>query len=181
MKRWRLISSKTAFHNQWVCVEQRKYRRPDGTTLDFFVNKGADIVSVLGVTKDRKIVLVEQYRPAVNTITIDLPGGAIEKRETPITAAKREFQEETGLKIYKLRKLITIYHDSGRSNQKKHVFVGEVQLANSQKTNKLHDGCKLNFIPFNQLLAKIEHGDNKRVYEPGSILAILLYASRKQL
>lgn len=179
MKRWRLISSKTAFHNQWVHVECRQYRKPDGEILDFFVNKGANIVSVLGITDDRKVIVVEQYRPAVNTITIDLPGGAIKKHEAPITAAKREFQEETGLKINKLRKLVSVYHDSGKSNQKKHFFVGNVYLMNSQKTNQLHDGCRSNFVSFDQLLAEIKRDGGRRIYEPSLILAILLYTSCK--
>ncbi|MDO8570281.1 MAG: NUDIX hydrolase [Candidatus Daviesbacteria bacterium] len=175
MKQWQLISSTPAFHNRWVHIEQKKYQKPDGETIDFFVNEGTEIVSVLGLTNDNKVVVVKQFRPAVSAITVDLPGGGVNKNENPAHAAKREFQEETGLNIVKLKKLITVFHDSGRSNQKKHFFVGEVSTTRYIRNKKLHDECQVDLISLNKLLPLNGNLYKRKIYEPSMILAITFY------
>ena len=61
--------------------------------------KGA--VAILAVTEDRKVILVEQYRPPVNRKVIELPAGLagdipLQEDEPLVVAAKRELKEETG-------------------------------------------------------------------------------------
>jgi ADP-ribose pyrophosphatase len=56
-----------------------------------------DSAIILGVTKDRLVPLVRQYRPALERHTIELPSGAIHTDETPHDAALRELAEEVGL------------------------------------------------------------------------------------
>ena len=62
----------------------------------------ADTVEVIGVTKDKKIIIQEQRQPDTSWFT-SLPGGRMEKGESPTQAAKREFLEETGYQINKLK------------------------------------------------------------------------------
>ncbi len=61
--------------------------------------KGA--VAILAVTEDRKVILVEQYRPPVDRKVIELPAGLagdipLQEDEPLIVAARRELKEETG-------------------------------------------------------------------------------------
>ena len=58
-------------------------------------------VAILAITDDRKVVLVEQYRPPVRTRTIELPAGLagdipLQEDEPLLTAAQRELKEESG-------------------------------------------------------------------------------------
>lgn len=68
------------------------------------------VVIILACTPDNKLLLVEQFRPPVDSLVIELPAGLVNdqkgKRETVITAAKRELLEETGYTAKKYRKLI---------------------------------------------------------------------------
>jgi ADP-ribose pyrophosphatase len=57
-----------------------------------------DSAIILGVTKDRLVPLVRQYRPALERQTVELPSGAIHTGETPHDAALRELAEEVGLR-----------------------------------------------------------------------------------
>ncbi|KAK9700969.1 hypothetical protein K7432_011958 [Basidiobolus ranarum] len=55
-----------------------------------------DVVAIIHQEKQKSIVLVVQYRPAVDTFTIEFPSGLIDKDEDVKAAALRELKEETG-------------------------------------------------------------------------------------
>src|SRR5688500_1779052 len=71
-------------------------------TWEYAKRKGiTGIVGVVAVTDDRKLVLVEQHRPAVGKRVIELPAGLAgdderSAREELAAAARRELLEETG-------------------------------------------------------------------------------------
>src|ERR1039458_9331285 len=62
----------------------------------YYVIEGADYVSIFAQREDGKIILVRQYRPAVEEMTLELPAGTVATGELPEQAALRELEEETG-------------------------------------------------------------------------------------
>ena len=62
----------------------------------FYVLDSPSWVNIIPVTKDGNIVLIKQYRHGSNSITIEIPGGLVEKAEQSRNAAERECTEETG-------------------------------------------------------------------------------------
>ena len=73
-----------------------------------------DYACVLAFTEDQKILLVRQYRPAIETTTLELPSGIIDPGETPAQAALRELTEETAYAASDLEVLGAMYVDPGR-------------------------------------------------------------------
>src|SRR6476646_7451845 len=53
-------------------------------------------VGIIPILSNDEIILIKQYRHAVNEYLIEIPAGKIENKESPIEAAKRELEEETG-------------------------------------------------------------------------------------
>ncbi|MDQ6723521.1 MAG: NUDIX hydrolase [Thermoproteota archaeon] len=53
-------------------------------------------VGIIPIINNDEIMLIKQYRHAVNEYLIEIPAGKIENAESPIEAAKRELEEETG-------------------------------------------------------------------------------------
>lgn len=69
--------------------------------------KGA--AAVMPVTEDGKILMVRQYRNALNRETLEIPAGARDNVEEPFSVcAGRELEEETGYRAGRLELLVTV-------------------------------------------------------------------------
>jgi ADP-ribose diphosphatase len=55
-----------------------------------------DEIMIFALTKQQEVVLIKQYRHGVQKAIVELPGGSVDKGESPLEAAKRELMEETG-------------------------------------------------------------------------------------
>ena len=70
------------------------------------------IVGIIAVTNDRKLILVEQYRPPVGKNVIEIPAGLagdspMTRNEDLVLAAARELEEETGYRASRMIELAT--------------------------------------------------------------------------
>jgi ADP-ribose pyrophosphatase len=92
---WRLLSERPA-HEGWLSVNVRRYQLPDGRECDWEVIKLGDIVSVLPITPDGRIVAIRMFRAGPDRVVTQLPGGFVDPGEDPAVAAARELTEETG-------------------------------------------------------------------------------------
>lgn len=78
----------------------------DGSTTTFEIAKRADAVSIIPIIDDKLVILHEEQPHRGKTI--GFPGGHIEQHdESPLMAAKRELQEETGM-VFNSIKLVAI-------------------------------------------------------------------------
>jgi len=67
-----------------------------GALKRFSLIHSADWVNVIALTADQRVVLIRQYRPGVDRVCLEIPGGMIDPGEDPCAAAARELAEETG-------------------------------------------------------------------------------------
>ena len=95
-----------------------------------FVDDFAIIVPVLG--RD-KLVMVWNYRHAIQGWELELPAGHIENGESPESCARRELEEETGYSASSWKKLGWFHPSPGMSSQRAHAY-----LARKLKKGALH-------------------------------------------
>jgi len=135
IKKWEEISREIVFQKYSRKIEKVIYRLPDGKESDFYLKKEGPAVGILALTKDKKVILVRQYRPGPNEILNELPGGYIGENETPEQAAERELLEETG---YKGKiKLVTTVFDCAYSTMKRYCMVAsDCEKLAEQKLDK---------------------------------------------
>jgi ADP-ribose pyrophosphatase len=92
---WELVTQRPG-PGRWMNVVTNIYRMPNGAEVDWDLLVAPDAVAVFAVTDSQEVVLARQYRPGPNCFLNELPGGNLNKDETPLEAARRELQEETG-------------------------------------------------------------------------------------
>ncbi len=150
---------------------------PDGETIKFasLVKKpGTNIVALL----DKHTILLDrQYRPAIKKWIYELPGGKIEKGETPAHNAFRELEEETGYKASKMELLLKLYNAPHVSNDFQYIF-----LATGLKKTKQHlergEIIKLCRIKIRDLDKMIEKG---RITDAATIVGLMLFLKRARV
>ncbi len=71
-------------------------RESDKKESTFFVVENPDWVNIIALTKNKEVVLIEQFRHGTEEVILEIPGGMIDEDEEAETAARRELLEETG-------------------------------------------------------------------------------------
>ena len=100
-------------------------------TWDFIKHKGA--AAVVPVTDDGRILMVKQYRNALERDTLEVPAGALDKEDEPgIVCAGRELEEETGYRSEDLDWLITLRTTVAFCNERIEVYVARNLIPSKQ-------------------------------------------------
>ncbi len=101
------------FRGRVFHVEQARVRLPNGrrTTLDIVRHRGS--VVLIPQPAPGKVILIRQYRYAIDRWIWELPAGTLDPGEGPAAAARRECAEEIGLAPGKVTKLTELYPTPG--------------------------------------------------------------------
>lgn len=121
-----LEGDEVVYSTRWFDLVSREI--PDSADRHFFVST-KDYVGVIPVTEKGEIILVRQWRPVVNSFTLELPSGHVEAGETPEEAAAKELLEETGYVPSRITALGRVSPCTGRlGNQMWCFFAHDVAL-----------------------------------------------------
>ncbi|EFD93106.1 MAG: NUDIX hydrolase [Candidatus Parvarchaeum acidophilus ARMAN-5] len=91
-----------------------------------------DVVMVAVLNNKNELLFEKHFRPIMGKVLYELPAGYVDKGESPIKAAARELEEETGYKAKKIKSLFKSYISTGRSKQLMHFFIAD-QLTKGKK------------------------------------------------
>jgi ADP-ribose pyrophosphatase len=91
----------------------------------YYSLKLPDYAAVVAITDDERVLIVRQYRPAVEHDTLELPSGLVDAGETPEEAARRELLEETGYQAGDVAVLGGMEPDTGRLGNRIWSFVAK--------------------------------------------------------
>ena len=111
------IDGKTIFNGKVLKLEHDKVLCPNGNEAYREIIRHPGGAAVLCVTKEKKVVLIKQFRYAYNEIIYEIPAGKLEKGEDPKFSAIRELEEETGYKANSIEFLTSIYPTCGYTDE----------------------------------------------------------------
>ena len=97
LKPWKRIEPTKVLHKGWRTVIEKTFVRNDGKIVTAETNdpEGIEAAAIIAITPEKRVVIARQFRVGPEKIFDDLPGGAVDKGETPEQAVIRELAEET--------------------------------------------------------------------------------------
>ena len=83
----------------------------------------SDCIAVVALDKQDNVLLVRQFRHAVDKFLLEIPAGGIDPGEEPVDSVRRELQEEIGYFPRKIDKLGGFYTTPGYGTEYLHCFL----------------------------------------------------------
>jgi len=153
-------------------------RMPDGRVVqrDFIHYPGAAVV--LPILDDGSIVMIRNYRFAVQEHLWELVAGVLEKGEDPASCAARELAEETGYTAGKIEKLGAFYTGPGTTDELIHAFVA-TELADGRQNLERYEQITVEPVAEHDVRRMILDG---RIHDAKTIATLAMFwLSRGQL
>lgn len=117
------LHTEQIFSGRVISLQVEEVELPNGKTSKREIIKHPGAVAIIAITDDEKIVMVEQYRKALERNIIEIPAGKLEKDEEPKGCAIRELEEETGYECESIDWLISFYTSPGFADELVHLYV----------------------------------------------------------
>ena len=132
-------------------------------------NGGAAVVAV---TDEGKILMVRQWRNALDRYTLELPAGALEANEEGAVCVARELEEETGYKSMNIEWLVSTHSWVAFTNELVEIYVAKDLVASEQKFDE-EESIELEEYTIDELKEMIFKG---MITDSKTVAGILAYA-----
>jgi ADP-ribose pyrophosphatase len=173
------IRKEKIFNGKVVQLYVEDVQLPNGKTSKREVIKHPGAVAIIPITKEGKLVLVRQYRKALERVLIEIPAGKLEKGEEPLATAQRELEEETGYRAQSMRHIVSFYTSPGFADELIHLYMAE-------GLEKLEDAASLDEDEFVDILEvtleeALEMLEKREIYDAKTAYALQYLQLRRVL
>jgi len=175
MQRINRINRELKYSGTMIDIYSDTISVPNGNIVhwDFVKHKGA--AAVVPITDDGKIVMVRQYRNALDRETLEIPAGGLNSQDEPtIEAAARELEEETGYKSNNLELLITIATTVAFCNEKIDIYLARNLIQSKQNLDE-DEYVEVEVYTLDELTDMIYAG---KINDSKTISAIMSYKNK---
>jgi ADP-ribose pyrophosphatase len=118
----RILATRRVYEGKVLSLDVDEVEEPGGIRAVREVVRHRGSVAALPVHDDGRVVLVRQYRYAVDASVWELPAGRLDPGESVEEAARRELEEEVGLRPRELTALAVFYTTPGFCDEAMHLF-----------------------------------------------------------
>jgi ADP-ribose pyrophosphatase len=170
-----LVSTERLYTGRVVSLDLDTVRFPDGSTgqLEMLRHSGASAVVPFvddPTGADPRVLLIRQFRHAADGFIWEVPAGRLDRGEDPERCARRELEEETGMRAGSLKHLTTIYTTPGFTDERIHLFMAH-RLQDGQQRREADEFMELHTLPWSRVMAMVQDGEIR----DGKTLASLLF------
>jgi 8-oxo-dGTP pyrophosphatase MutT (NUDIX family) len=137
---WRRISKEDVYENPWIRVSHEKVITPGGTEGIYgVVHFKNHAVGVIPIDAEGNTWLVRQSRYTLDRQTWEIPEGGAPLGSNLLASAKRELEEETGLRARNWRHLLTVHLSNSVTDEEATVFAATDLYAGEQQLEASED------------------------------------------
>ena len=132
----------------------------------------SDAVAVVPVDSHGNVILVRQYRKAVEETLLEVPAGGINAGETPEAAARRELLEETGFTAKDYESLGGFYTTPGFCTELMHSFLA-TGLTPGEAQPEFDESIEVVSVPLREIHTMLREGEFQDAKSIASLLLVL--------
>ncbi|MDR1958578.1 MAG: NUDIX hydrolase [Planctomycetaceae bacterium] len=165
------MSEEKLFQSRLFYIEKRFQTGRSGKQLERHVIMHPGAVGILPVLNGSQVILIRQYRVAVNDWLIEIPAGTLEPNEEPIATASRELIEETGYTAGKIEPITTIFSSPGILREELHLFLA-TDLTPGPTALEDGEDISLMIVPWDEIRRMISDGEIK---DAKTLTALMYY------
>ncbi len=156
-----------------IYCDTMEFENGNTAKWDYIHHDGA--AAVVPVTDEGKILMVRQYRNALERYTLEIPAGKLDDpKEEGIACASRELEEETGYRSENLEWLITLRTTVAFCNERIEIFAAHNLIPSRQNLDE-DEYIDVQAYSIEELKAKIFAGE---IEDSKTVSAILAYDTK---
>lgn len=176
---WTTLSGEVKYDNPWISVTEYQVINPGGGRGIYgkvhFKNKA---IGIIPIDKDLNTWLVGQYRYTLNEWAWEIPEGGGPMNQTPLEAAKRELQEETGLTAKVWTQIMRLHTSNSVTDEEGFIFMAEDLEFGENEPEETEADLKVWKLPVKDALQMVIDG---RITDSMSVMGLLMVARLKGL
>lgn len=163
------VKRETLFEGKIISLHVDDVELPNGlqSKREIVTHPGA----VIALTEDGNIVLVEQYRKALERAIIEIPAGKIDAGETLENCALRELEEETGYLAHELEHVQSFATSPGFADEIIHVYLAsQLEKLSAPREGDEDEFVRLHEVSLDEALQWMTEG---KIYDAKTAFALL--------
>lgn len=151
------LGEEILYNGRILDLARETHRMPDGREARFEVVQHSGGAAALPVLADGRLILIRQFRPAIEDFILEIPAGRLEPGEDGAACVGRELQEEIGYRAGQLKKLGEIYSSVGFCNELIHIYLAtDLQQVGQQLEE--HEFIDLQIMTLDDALELVKNG-----------------------
>lgn len=175
MEEFKRLSRDLIAHGAIIDYYQDTIQVPNGNVVkwDFIEHRGA--AAVVPVDDQGRLIMVKQYRNALERYTLEIPAGGLQSAQEPtMDAAVRELEEETGYSAEHVELLISVRTTVAFCNEKIDIYLATGLTPGKQHLDE-DEYVQVGAYTLEELTEKIFTGE---IQDSKTVAAILAYKDR---
>jgi len=172
MPDWKTLSSQEVYKTAWFTIKKDQVAIHTGKELTYsYMVLPHPAVTIVAVNHDGEVLLQKNYRYTLRTRLWELPAGNSDGEE-PLTAAKRELLEETGLVSDDWLSLGEVYMATGVASIQQHMFLARGVKPQTDERDEDEDISSQCFISRTKITDMLRSND---IVDSDSVIALYKY------
>lgn len=152
--KWKTLSSKQLFNETWMNIRADTCEKPDGSVVSpYYVYNFPEWVTAVAITREGQVILERQYRHALGSVDLEIPGGCVDDTDAGFEAAiARELREETGYSFDKFEYLGKTSANPSTNTNLMHMFLATGGYRTGEQELDAGEDIELQLVSVDELV-----------------------------